>query len=56
MIDQPPSQPPAPPAGQEPPVTSSEKLLAGGRELIIEHGTERYRLRLTSTNKLILVK
>jgi hemin uptake protein HemP len=38
------------------PVLSSRDLLAGHREVIIEHGAERYRLRLTSSNKLILVK
>lgn len=35
---------------------SSQDLLAGYREVIIEHGTEHYRLRLTNSNKLILVK
>ena len=35
---------------------ASEALLDGSRELVILHGTERYRLRLTSTNKLILTK
>ena len=38
------------------PVLSSRDLFAGGREVIIAHGSERYRLRLTSSNKLILVK
>ena len=35
---------------------SSEELLGGQREIIIQHGTEQYRLRLTNNNKLILVK
>ena len=35
---------------------SSQKLLGTLRELEIEHGTERYRLRVTSTGKLILTK
>jgi hemin uptake protein HemP len=39
-----------------PPVVSSRDLLAGHREIIIEHGREHYRLRLTSSNKLILIK
>jgi len=30
--------------------------LAGYREVIIQHGTEQYRLRLTGSNKLILMK
>jgi hemin uptake protein HemP len=38
------------------PAVSSEKLLAGRRQLIIEHGRERYRLLLTKSNKLILTK
>ena len=39
-----------------PQIVSSRDLLAGHREVIIEHGTEHYRLRLTNSNKLILVK
>jgi len=39
-----------------PRIVSSVTLLAGRRELIIQHGTEQYRLRLTASNKLILVK
>jgi hemin uptake protein HemP len=34
----------------------SKELFSGSRELIIAHGSERYRLRLTSQNKLILTK
>ena len=33
-----------------------EDILAGHREVIIEHGSEEYRLRLTSNSKLILTK
>lgn len=33
-----------------------EDLLGGGREVIIEHGSEEYRLRMTSNSKLILTK
>ncbi len=40
----------------EPVVVSSIALLAGRREVIIQHGTERYRLLLTASNKLLLVK
>jgi hemin uptake protein HemP len=40
----------------EPLTVSSEALLAGRRQLIIQHGRERYRLMLTSSNKLILTK
>jgi hemin uptake protein HemP len=39
-----------------PQTLSSRDLLAGYREVLIEHGTEHYRLRLTNNNKLILVK
>ena len=35
---------------------SSEALLAGGKELLIHHQGEAYRLRLTRQNKLILTK
>lgn len=37
-------------------VISSAELLERHKEIIIEHGTERYRLRITSNNKLILTK
>ncbi len=40
----------------EPPRVSSRDLLAGHREIIIEHGRDEYRLRLTNANKLILTK
>ena len=40
----------------KPPAIDSRTLLAGHRELRIEHGSEVYRLRLTSNNKLILIK
>lgn len=35
---------------------SSEALLGGRREVVIRHGDETYRLRLTRQNKLILTK
>lgn len=34
----------------------SRDLFAGTREITIVHGGERYRLRLTAQNKLILTK
>jgi hemin uptake protein HemP len=34
----------------------SVALLAGGNEVLIRHGTETYRLRLTRQNRLILTK
>lgn len=34
----------------------SEELLQGGREVLIAHGQELYRLRLTRSGKLILGK
>jgi hemin uptake protein HemP len=34
----------------------SRDLFIGTRELIIDHGGEHYRLRLTAQNKLILTK
>ena len=42
---------PAPPR-----VVSAALLLGGQRELVIEHGGERYRLSLTRNGKLILTK
>ncbi len=35
---------------------TSNELLAGRKELAIEHNGEEYRLRLTSKGKLILTK
>jgi hemin uptake protein HemP len=47
------SAPPAP----APSTISSETLFAPGqREVVIEHGGERYRLRVTRNGKLILTK
>ena len=38
------------------PRIDSQRLLVGGRELVIQHGAEEYRLRLTRNDKLILTK
>jgi len=38
------------------PRVDSLHLLAGGRELVIQHGFDEYRLRLTRNDKLILTK
>ncbi len=37
-------------------VMTSEVLFAGERELVIQHGANEYRLRLTNQDKLILTK
>ena len=34
----------------------SQALFDGGREIVIAHGAEIYRLRVTAQNKLILTK
>ncbi|MCG6204626.1 hemin uptake protein HemP [Rhodopseudomonas sp. HC1] len=34
----------------------SSDLFSLGREIVIAHGDDKYRLRLTSQNKLILTK
>lgn len=38
------------------PVADSVTLLRGSRELLIRHGNQTYRLRITATGKLILTK
>lgn len=38
------------------PVVESRELLKGGRGILILHGNEVYRLKLTNSNKLILTK
>lgn len=42
-------------AAEQPPLDSGS-LFAGGSEVVITHGAETYRLRLTRQNKLILTK
>ena len=37
-------------------VVDSIALMGGRRELIIRHGSDSYRLRITASNKLILTK
>lgn len=37
-------------------VVDSATLMGGRRELIIRHGEDTYRLRITASNKLILTK
>jgi hemin uptake protein HemP len=41
---------------ESPRVVDSVTLMGGRRELIIRHGDEVYRLRITASNKLILTK
>jgi hemin uptake protein HemP len=61
--------PPAPPSSVEQlakrernddagtvPIVDSAALMGGRRELIIQHDTGSYRLRITASNKLILTK
>lgn len=43
-------------AGSIPLVVDSMTLMGGRRELIIRHGEDTYRLRVTASNKLILTK
>lgn len=38
------------------PVVRTEELFGTRREIIIKHGEEEYRLRITRTDKLILTK
>jgi hemin uptake protein HemP len=57
MPDIPPQKISIPPRrASDPPVISSHELFAGQREVVIQHGQEQYRLRLTNSNKLILIK
>jgi hemin uptake protein HemP len=43
-------------ASQAIPIVDSAALMDGRRELIIQHGTGSYRLRVTASNRLILTK
>jgi hemin uptake protein HemP len=56
MDDHPTKSPPRSPDAVQTPVFDVRELLRGGREVIIVHGSERYRLRVTANDKLILTK
>ncbi|SDR53163.1 Hemin uptake protein HemP [Rhizobiales bacterium GAS191] len=47
--------PPSPP-WREPPVIDVRTLVGEGKEAVIVHGGQRYRLRITANDKLILTK
>lgn len=51
-----PSAPESPASGQDAPRVSSADLFRGQRTVEIDHGEQRYTLRLTRDNKLILTK
>jgi hemin uptake protein HemP len=48
--------PPDSPNVAQTPVFDVRELFAGGREAILIHAGERYRLRITANDKLILTK
>ena len=54
--DHPSKSPPDSPDTAQTPVRDVRDLLAGGKEVIILHAGERYRLRVTANDKLILTK
>ncbi len=43
-------------AAPRPARISTERLMGGRREIVLQHGLEEYRLRITSSGKLILTK
>lgn len=51
-----PMPPAAPAVAGLPPRIDSNQLLRGHRTVEIEHGEQRYTLRVTKDNKLILTK
>lgn len=51
-----PTLPPPVPAGAATRHVSSQSLLGGARELVIQHQGSEYHLRLTRNDKLILTK
>ncbi len=54
--DQGPRRQTPPAALSELPMIRSRDLLQGGHLILIEHGGDRYYLRMTRNNKLILTK
>ena len=47
---------PPPQANDPPRIINAEDLFSGRREIWIQHGDQRYRLRITAAGKLILTK
>jgi hemin uptake protein HemP len=58
MTNDHPTNPPPPASldAAQPPVLDVRDLLGGAKEVIILHAGERYRLRVTANDKLILTK
>jgi hemin uptake protein HemP len=56
MNDHPAKSSPGSPAAAQTPVFDVRDLIGDGREVIILHAGERYRLRITANDKLILTK
>jgi len=59
MTDEKSNEPPAPtPDGSSPniPVINVRDLMADAREALLIHNGERYRLRMTAKDKLLLTK
>ena len=54
MPESPPDPASAPPA--PPRVVDVRELLRGRNEVVLQHGSQRYRLRITRAGKLILTK
>jgi len=44
------------PSARTIPTIASEQLMRGNKEIIIQHGADEYRLRITAAGKLILTK
>ena len=43
-------------APRRPPRITTDRLMQGHREIVVQHGREEYRLRITGLGKLILTK
>jgi hemin uptake protein HemP len=56
MTNHPSKSPPDSPEANQTPVFDVRELIGSGREVIIVHAGERYRLRVTANDKLILTK
>lgn len=56
MTSAPPNRPKAPPAPRDTVRVDSRALFAGASVVEIEHNGQRYQLRITRENKLILTK
>ena len=56
VADSAPRPPPSLAGRRQPLRISTDRLMGGRREIVLQHGLEEYRLRITAAGKLLLTK